>query len=141
MKFGLEKEKIGGIIFYFDYDSKVYPLNSSSKNKITFYKEDLYIPFIDDKFEMQFNNLVKVILNFLYQNNDDADEGDCMILLDETEKMKSMLENTYKKNMKKEEYKDYVEKLYFLNIELQNKMAMINYQNRFGYAEENTHRR
>jgi hypothetical protein len=24
---------------------------------------------------------------------------------------------------------------------LQNKMAMMNYQNRFGYSEENTHRR
>jgi hypothetical protein len=141
MKFVLEKDKISGIIFYFDYDSTVYPLNSSSKNKITFYKEELYKPFIDDKFEMQFNNLAKVILNFLYQDDEDSDEGDCMILLDETEKMKSMLENTYKHHMKNEQYKEYVEKLYFLNIELQNKMAMMNYQNRFGYSEENTHRR
>ena len=141
MKFILEKEKIGGIIFYFDYDQEVYPLNSSSKNKIIIYQKELFSPFIDDKFDIKFEQLVRVIINFLYQDNEDSDEGDCMILLDETEKMKSILENTYKKHMKKEQYKDYVEKLYFLNIELQNKLAMINYQNKFGYTEENTHRR
>ena len=128
MKFVLEKDKISGIIFYFDYDSKTYPLNSSSKNKIVMYKEELFKPFVDDKFEMHFNNLVKVIINFLYQDNDDADEGDCMILLDETEKLQSMLENTYKKHMKNEEYKVYIENLYYLDIELRNKIAINNYR-------------
>ena len=49
-----------------------------------------------------------------------------MILLDEVAKLQATLEIKYKHFMENEAYKNYMSKLYFLGINLRNKLVRIN---------------
>jgi hypothetical protein len=57
-------------------------------------------------------------------SSDDANE----VVLGEIQKFRSALDIRYKNFMKNEEYKLYIENLYYLDIELRNKIAINNYR-------------
>ena len=50
-----------------------------------------------------------------------------MIILDEIARLRSIVEIEYKKYIKIEEYKEYIEKLYFLDNQVRQKLAYISY--------------
>ena len=84
--------------------------------------------YISNDFENIFNNLTGVIFNYLYNNEDDDDDGTIDLLIGETDRIKNELESKYKEFMKREDYYAYVDKLSFLHEELLNKKEIIKYK-------------
>lgn len=132
MKYIVKKVRKNYVIDYMEYDLEglvIHPkLKGSDYIKVTsakFYDEDIINKIINTKFRRQFDNLAKVVVTYL-TSNDENDSGDFMILLDEVAKLQATLEIRYKKFMENEAYKEYMDKLYFLGINLRNKLARIN---------------
>ncbi len=134
----IKKDKKTGEIVYMEYDLEGYkfnPKNSSDKpyisvKSVTLYKPEMISHVLRRKFEKKFERLSQIILKFLYQDDDDCDEGDFYILLDEVARLKAVVEIQYKKHLKNEEYKEYLAKLTFLDRQVREKLAIISYQNR-----------
>lgn len=121
-------------IDYMEYDNDGLVIHPKLKGNAyvhvstaKFYNEDLINKIIVTKFRRQFNNLAKVIFNYLNADEDSADSGDYIILLDEVAHMQATMEIRYKRYMENEQYREYMDKLYFLNINLKNKLARVNY--------------
>ena len=132
MKYIVKKVRKNYVIDYMEYDLEglvIHPkLKGSDYIKVTsakFYDEDIINKIINTKFRRQFDNLAKVVVTYL-TSNDENDSGDFMILLDEVAKLQATLEIRYKRFMENEAYKEYMDKLYFLGINLRNKLARIN---------------
>ena len=88
------------------------------------------------KFERNFNKLGQIILNFLYQDDDDCNDSDFFILLDEVQRLRSMVEINYKKHLGIEKYKEYLEQLHFLDNQIRQKIAMVNFRKNVRAAQE-----
>lgn len=56
-----------------------------------------------------------------------------MILLDEVARLKSIVELKYQKFLSNQEYKDYIHKLDFLDSQLRQKIAIVNYRKNLDY--------
>lgn len=134
----IKKDKTTGEIIYMEYDLEGYkfkPKNNLEKpyikvNSVTIYKPEMIEHVLSMKFEKKFDRLSQIILKFLYQEDDESDEGDFEILLDEIARLKSVVELQYKKFLSNEEYKDYIHKLAFLDAQVRQKAAIISYKNR-----------
>lgn len=140
----VKKDSITGDIVYMEYDLEGYnfkPKNNPDKpyisvNSVTIYKPEMIDNLLSKKFSKKFDRLSQIIMNFLFQDDDDTDEGDFMILLDEIARLKSVVELKYQKFLSNEEYKDYMHKLDFLDGQLRQKIAIMNYQRNLGMSVE-----
>ncbi len=91
-----------------------------------FYDQDIIKNICLTKLKKQFGSLVKIVFNYLTQDDETADGGDYIILLDEVAHLKAQLEIKYKRFLDNEMYREYMDKLYFLDINLKNKLARVN---------------
>ncbi|MCH5166496.1 MAG: hypothetical protein J1F35_01260 [Erysipelotrichales bacterium] len=140
----IKKDNYTGEIIYMEYDLEGYkfkPKHDDSKpyikvNSVTIYKPEMIDHLLTKKFEKKFDRLSQIIMNFLYQDDESSDEGDFMILLDEVARLKSVVELKYQRYLQVEEYKDYIHKLAFLDNQLRQKIAIINYKNNLYYQTE-----
>ena len=132
MNYVVKKIRRKYVIDYMEYDLEGLTIHPKLKGndyikvkKATFYNDDIILKIINTKFKRQFNSLAKVVFSYL-SSNDETDAGDYMILLDEVAKLQATLEIRYKRFMENEAYKEYMDKLYFLGVNLRNKLARIN---------------
>lgn len=143
----IKRDQKTGEIIYMEYDLEGYKFHPKVTNdkpyvsvkSVTIYKPEMIDHLLAKKFEKKFDRLSQIILKFLYQDDEDCDEGDFMILLDEVARLRSVVEIKYKKFLGIEEYKDYLTKLTFLDNQVRQKLAIINYKNRLNH--EITHGR
>lgn len=139
----VKKDNLTGKIAYMEYDLDGYSFKPKSVkdkpyisvNNVTIYEPVMIDSLLSKKFSKKFDRLSQIIMNFLFQDDDDSDEGDFMILLDEVQRLKSIVELKYKKFLSNEEYKDYIHKLDFLDGQLRQKIAIINYQRNLDVAQ------
>lgn len=141
----VNKDQYTGKIVYMEYDLEGYkfkPKNVSNQpyikvESVTIYKPEMIDSLLARKFQKKFERLSEIIMRFLYQEDDETgDEGDYFILLDEVARLKSIVDLKYKKFLQNEEYKDYMHKLAFLDNQIRQKIAILNYQNRISYEAE-----
>lgn len=140
----IKKDASTGEIIYMEYDLEGYkfrPKNDGEKpyikvNSVTIYKPEMIEHVLTKKFERKFAKLSSIILKFLYQDDEESDSGDFEILLDEIARLKSVVDLQYKKFLSNQEYKDYIHKLTFLDAQVREKLAIINYKNRLNYNIE-----
>ncbi len=132
MNYVVKKIRRKYVIDYMEYDLDglvIHPkLKGNDYIKVKsakFYNEDIINKIVNTKFRRKFDSLVKVVVTYL-NDDDENDSGDYMILLDEVAKLQATLEIRYKHFMEIESYKDYMGKLYFLGINLRNRLARIN---------------
>jgi hypothetical protein len=132
MNYVVKKIRRKYVIDYMEYDLDglvIHPkLKGNDYIKVKsakFYNEDIINKIVNTKFRRKFDSLVKVVVTYL-NDDDENDSGDYMILLDEVAKLQATLEIRYKQFMENESYKDYMGKLYFLGINLRNRLARIN---------------
>jgi hypothetical protein len=132
MNYVVKKIRRKYVIDYMEYDLDglvIHPkLKGNDYIKVKsakFYNEDIINKIVNTKFRRKFDSLVKVVVTYL-NDDDENDSGDYMILLDEVAKLQATLEIRYKHFMENESYKDYMGKLYFLGINLRNRLARIN---------------
>lgn len=132
MNYVVKKIRRKYVIDYMEYDLDglvIHPKLKGSDyikvNSAKFYNEDIITKIINTKFRRRFDNLAKVVITYL-NDEDETDSGDYMILLDEVAKLQATLEIKYKHFMENEAYKNYMSKLYFLGINLRNKLVRIN---------------
>ena len=105
----IKKDSTTGEIIYMEYDIEGYkfrPKNNGEKpyikvNSVTIYKPEMIEHVLTKKFEKKFAKLSSIILKFLYQDDDESDEGDFEILLDEIARLKSVVDLQYKKFLSK----------------------------------------
>ena len=118
---------IKNIAIYLDINNNFINQDMMEDVNIT-YKEEVKSP-VEAAIEFRMSRLAQVVFRLLYQDIDDTDEGDCFILLDEVAKLKSIIEIKFKLELGIEKYREYLNNLYFLDKQLRNKIAAINYQN------------
>ena len=106
-----------------------YKMNPKLKNHSNFIevKEIIIIkPSMKEKvlklsFQVAFRRLFKLVMDLL--QDDHATEGDTTICLDETAKMKKILQQKYKNQINKEEYRTMWSKVSLLQKRLQEKIV------------------
>lgn len=137
-KYKVIQEKVNGIITYMEYDIDGFTFKPKMEKKndsyirisqVTIFDKNMIDVLVNRKFEHKFERLSKIIMNFLFSEDEDSDEGDFVILLDEVARLKALVEAKYQRFLSVEEYKDYIHKLAFLDAQLRQKLAIMNYQN------------
>ena len=137
----IKKDQKSGEIVYMEYDLEGYkfkPRNDVNQpyvnvKSVTIYKPEMIDHLLSKKFEKKFDKLSQIILKFLYQEDEDCDDGDFIVLLDEIARLKSVVELQYRKYLKIDEYNEYIAKLTFLDNQVRQKIAIIQYKNRLEY--------
>ena len=145
----LNKDTSKGSIDYMEYDLDGYVFKPRNKinqsyikvTQVKIYQRDMIDSLLTQKFERKFDRLAQIILNFLYQDDEEAEEGDFMILLDEVARLKAMVEIKYRKFLGIEKYKLYLDQLYFLDTQIRQKLAVISFKNNLDEEYENSHGR
>ena len=132
MNYVVKKIRRKYLIDYMEYDLEglvIHPkLKGDNYIKVKsakFYDEEIINKIVRTKFKRQFNNLTNVVFTYL-SSDDETDSGDYMILLDEVAKLQATLQIRYQRFMDNEAYREYMDKLYFLGVNLKNKLARIN---------------
>ena len=123
-------------INYMEYDLEGYEFKPRNQVKQTYikvksckiYNEALISTVLSKKFERNFNRLGQIILNMLYLDDEECNEGDFFIVLDEVQRLRSMVEINYRKHLEIENYKVYLELLHFLDNQVRQKIAMVNFK-------------
>ena len=139
----IKKDKYCGSINYMEYDLDGYIFKPKNRNngkyikvkQVKIVKNDMITNLLMQKFEKSFDRLGQIIINFLYQDESEADEGDFIILLDEVARLKSIVEIKYRKHLGIEKYKEYIDELHFLDNQIRQKLAIINFRNRMELEE------
>ena len=119
---------IKNIAIYLDIDNDFMNQDKIEEMNISTETNNVKNP-VEAAIEFRMSRLAQVVFRLLYQDIDDTDEGDCFILLDEVAKLKSIIEIKFKLELGIEKYREYLNNLYFLDKQLRNKIAAINYQN------------
>lgn len=118
---------IKNIAIYFDMNKD--SINNDKIVSMNIPKETVNVKSpVESAIEFRMSRLAQVIFRLLYQDIDDTDDGDCFILLDEVAKLKSIIEIKFKLELGIEKYREYINNLSFLDKQLRNKIAAINYQ-------------
>ena len=133
MNYKVKKSKKKWNIDYFEYDLDGFTFhpkhtanNDLNITSIKIFNEDMIKNLVNTRITNKFKLLYNTIMQTLYDEDSSNDTNE--IVLGEIQKFRSALEIRYKKFMKNEEYKQYVDNLYYLDIELRNKMAINNYR-------------
>ncbi len=126
----IKKNKETNEIIYMSYDFDGYKFKPKKNSKylnvnnIMVVKPEMISKILHIKFNKLYQNLEHIVLNYL-ASDDEEDDGTCEILLDETDKLKSIYQKQYEKYLKKEENRIFLEKLNFLYKELEIKQLRI----------------
>lgn len=130
-KYMIDKNIIKKTISYMEYDIEGYsfsPKSNTNKTisvkKVTIFQETLVNNLLINKFSSKFIRLSDIVFNIINDDND-TDEGDCMIVLDEIERLKAVLDIKIKKHLKIDEYNNYLDNLYFLKQQIENKIITL----------------
>ena len=134
MGYKVKKSKKSWNIDYYEYDLDGFTFhpNKNSKNNelhissIKLFDKDMITNLVNNKITDKFKILYNKIMETLYDEDSSNDANE--VVLGEIQKFRSALDIRYKKFMKNEEYKLYIENLYYLDIELRNKIAINNYR-------------
>jgi hypothetical protein len=134
MNYIVKKNKKKWDIDYYEYDLDGFTFHPNKNSKsndlqitsIKIFNEEMIENLVHNKISDKFKLLYNKIMQTLYDedSSDDANE----VVLGEIQKFRSALDIRYKNFMKNEEYKIYIENLYYLDIELRNKIAINNYR-------------
>lgn len=141
MTYLLDKKTNISEIVYMDYDTDGYTFNPKYTNlerfvevkSITVFQKEMINSLLVKKFEKKFSRLSQIIMRYILADDDETDEGDFIIMLDEVARLKALVENKYKRFLENEEYRTYMDELYFLDVQLQNKLAIKEYNQEFDY--------
>ena len=108
-------------------------------SSVKIYKQDMIENLVNNRFASQFNRLAGIILRFIETDDDETSDSDCMLLLDDIERLRRALELNYKKYLENRAYIQYIHDLAILDNELRQKLAYMNQIKQEEY--ESTHRR
>lgn len=133
-------------INYMEYDLDGYVFKPHNKvnqsyirvREVKFYQKEMINSLLTQKFERKFERLGQIILNFLYQDDGTEEDGDFLILLDEVARLKAMVEIKYRKFLGIEKYREYIDQLNFLDNQIRQKIAMINFRTQANLEYEET---
>ncbi len=133
MNYKVKKSKKKWDIDYYEYDLDgflFHPKHTANNDlnitSIKIFNEDMIKNLVTSRISNKFKILYNTIMQTLYDDDSSNDANE--IVLGEIQKFRSALDIRYKKFMKNEEYKQYVDNLYYLDIELRNKIAINNYR-------------
>lgn len=130
----LSKKKINGLIDYFEYNSDgyvYYPKIDASLSHGVNIRDKYLISILLYNFDNMFDKLTKSI--YAYVTSDDDNDDAVSMLLDEVSRLKSIVELEYKKHLSIDKYKEYLNKLYYLDSELNRKKAILRYNQEMDY--------
>lgn len=130
----LSKKKINGLIDYFEYDSDgyvYYPKIDAGLSHGVNIRDKYLISILLYNFDNMFDKLTKSI--YAYVTSDDDNDDAVSMLLDEVSRLKSIVELEYKKHLSIDKYKEYLNKLYYLDSELNRKKAIFRYNQEMDY--------
>ncbi len=130
----LSKKKINGLIDYFEYDSDgyvYYPKIDAGLSHGVNIRDKYLISILLYNFDNMFDKLTKSI--YAYVTSDDDNDDAVSMLLDEVSRLKSIVELEYKKHLSIDKYKEYLNKLYYLDSELNRKKAILRYNQEMDY--------
>lgn len=130
----LSKKKINGLIDYFEYDSDgyvYYPKIDAGLSHGVNIRDKYLISILLYNFDNMFDKLTKSI--YAYVTSDDDNDDAVSMLLDEVSRLKSIVELEYKKHLSIDKYKEYLNKLYYLDSELSRKKAILRYNQEMDY--------
>ena len=121
-------------IIYYNYDLTGYNMKSKNNgnNQIMIVKPSLVDKLITIKFKEKYKRLVMIVLSILHAS--DTSEGDCIIALDEIEKLKEILLYKYHNKIKIEKETMFLEQLEGLERSLSEKLLQIRaFNNMFNF--------
>lgn len=130
----LSKKKINGLIDYFEYNSDgyvYYPKIDANLSHGVNIRDKYLISILLYNFDNMFDKLTKSI--YAYVTSDDDNDDAVSMLLDEVSRLKSIVELEYKKHLSIDKYKEYLNKLYYLDSELNRKKAILRYNQEMDY--------
>lgn len=128
----IKKENNGNEIVYINGELKGYDFSpkDSSNNNLKINQIVIINPTLTDKvltikFKQKYKRILMITLSILNGANEDTTSGDIEIVLDEIAKMRDILLNKYKKFLKKEKEKVFLEQLRSLENSLRAKLFEI----------------
>lgn len=130
----LSKKKINGLIDYFEYNSDgyvYYPKIDAGLSHGVNIRDKYLISILLYNFDNMFDKLTKSIYAYVTSDNDNDDA--VSMLLDEVSRLKSIVDLEYKKHLSIDKYKEYLNKLYYLDSELNRKKAILRYNQEMDY--------
>ena len=130
----LSKKKINGLIDYFEYNSDgyvYYPKIDAGLSHGVNIRDKYLISILLYNFDNMFDKLTRSI--YAYVTSDDDNDDAVSMLLDEISRLKSIVELEYKKHLSIDKYKEYLNKLYYLDSELNRKKAILRYNQEMDY--------
>lgn len=137
----VDRKVINKNITYMEYDLDGYTLNPKNNNEkyikiknVNILQEQLVDNLLVNKFNSKMNRLSQIIINLLNASEDETDEGDCLIVLDEIDRLKAVLDIKIKKHLTIEEYNNYLNQLEYLKKQIDNRIIELNYH--LGVHEE-----
>lgn len=144
--FLLKKEDNNNEIKIMDYEMKGYTFKpgakSSSKyikvNQLKVVNPSMIDAILTTKFNQKYRKLVMIVFNILQSSDEETTDGDIMIALDETAKLRNIILNKYQKFLSHEKEEKFVKQLRILENELRAKQINIrmNYYNQMYMYEE-----
>ena len=141
MSYCIKKDKEPREILYMEYDVETYTFipNNKKNSRMSIKSISIYDPYminnlISKKCRKNFERLFEIIVRYLNEE-EDPDSGDCMLLLDDVERLRISLELDYKKYLHNKEYLEYIHNLAYLDNQVRQKLAAINYEESLRYSE------
>ena len=149
MEYLVKRNKGFEQITYMVYDAEGYQFKPENTfdyscirvNTVTFYKPDLVNHLIVKRFKQQFNRLSGIIFRFLESEPDDDSDTDCMLLLDDVERLRRAMELNYQRYLENREYIQYIHELAYLDNQIRQKLAYINQLKQMEYQSSHTRSR
>ena len=139
--FLVDRNVLNKNITYMEYDLDGYTLNPKNNNEkyikiknVNIFQEQLINNLLINKFNSKLNRLTQIITNLLNASEEESDEGDCLIVLDEIDRLKAVLDIKIKKQLTIDEYNEYLKQLDYLHKEIDNRIVALNYH--LGVNEE-----
>jgi hypothetical protein len=130
----VDRKVLNKNITYMEYDLEGYILNPKNNNEkyikiknVNIFQEQLVNNLLLNKYNSKLNRLSQIIINLINASEDETDEGDCLIVLDEIDRLKAVLDIKIKKQLTIDEYNDYLNQLDFLHKQIDNKIIELNY--------------
>lgn len=133
----VDRKVLNKNITYMEYDLEGFILNPKNNNEkyikiknVNIFQEQLVNNLLLNKYNSKLNRLSQIIINLINASEDETDEGDCLIVLDEIDRLKAVLDIKIKKQLTIDEYNDYLNQLDFLHKQIDNKIIELNYHHK-----------
>ena len=133
----VDRKVLNKNITYMEYDLEGFILNPKNNNEkyikiknVNIFQEQLVNNLLLNKYNSKLNRLSQIIINLINASEDETDEGDCLIVLDEIDRLKAVLDIKIKKQLTIDEYNYYLNQLDFLHKQIDNKIIELNYHHK-----------